>query len=115
MLRRLLHAIKVKCVMVKTGAAVPEATALHAVNQKVAILSPAGRKASMEGVVDGLRPLYGDRGGQEGVNAAHPSAQWANNRAVKMHDLPRRVHTGIGATRADDAHRLTCDALQRGF
>lgn len=78
-----------------------------AVENHVLIAPGQGRKASMEVVIDGSRPAHPHRWRQHAVGAAQPCLFASIYLAVKVHNLPRRMHARIGSAGADQIHRMS--------
>lgn len=61
----------------------------------------------MEVFVDGTRPAHPHRRRQHAVGAAQPCLFTSIYLAVKVHNLPRRMHARIGSSGADQIHRVS--------
>ncbi len=112
---RRCHGRDVERPMIPTDAARQQRRPHRAVGQQVGVVPSGGDEARMEIGSDRLRPLHGDAGRQIPVDPTHPGGGRALHRNVEMHDLRRRVHTGIGTPGSHAGDRRACNGAQRQF
>ena len=118
---RLLHQRHVERPEKEAGAPFHQRRAGGIVVQHVVIGTRTGAEAGVEKIVDArvarqfLGPAHGDRGGQEGVHAAHPGMDVARQGGIEMHHLFQRMHAGVGAAGAGGGQAHAGEFLQRVF
>ncbi len=108
----LVHTVYIKsqtCVSQLTG---EDGRFDHAVVNHVLIAPGKGREASMKVVIDGARPAHPHRRWQHTIGATQPCLLATIYLAIKVHNLPCRMHTGIGSARANQIHRMSSNPGQ---
>ena len=101
--------------MVPAGTPGEERGSHRTIREHVRVVAGGRGEARMEIAGDFGRPQHRDIGRQMRIDAAHPRGAGARHVAVEMHDLRRRVHAGVGASRGDRANRDAGDLRQRAL
>jgi hypothetical protein len=74
--------------------------------QGVYVTSFKCRKTRIKRCVDDLGPVHHNIARQKTIEAAHPRPWIAMSVAIKMHYLPKGMHSGIGSPSSSDSDRI---------
>lgn len=66
----------------------------------------------MEIMIDDACPAHSHRRRQHAVGATQPCLLASVDLTIKVHNLPRRMHAGIGSPGTNQIHRMSCNPGQ---
>jgi hypothetical protein len=113
--RRPLHRGEIERNALPCDMARIERRAHRPVEDSVTIAPRARCVARVKVFGDDTRPAHGDGRRKVAVRPKRPGALAAQCTAVEVHDLAARMHTGVGASRADDLDRMRRDRRNRAL